>query len=451
MSARTSLFAKLHAEAIVAAFALIAWWPLLIARPPVADDFYNAPLFAHGLSGYWARYGIWRILGHGLPFLAGSPLDRWLALAVHIIASILLLKVLRRIAVEPTLALATASLFAVLPFGFQALTWNSAVSFALAAVFALALALAMLRPIDDLRSAILAALLGAFCAFASLCSNEATLLLIGWIGLLPLFTRIDKPWLPRVAVSGAVLLAEVAWIALHLLTKPAVFHKNPGFHAAALVSGLLRQISQATYLTHLAKLGPWITFGAWMSASIGGTLVILILRSKQEPTTSRKSWPLLGWLSVLPFAAVAIYALSGGFSTDARKAYVLWPFLLIALAGFAELSPRLRRSLAAAMLISCPIFIVSSQATTAAWNQSAAIFAKAYAQIRDEHLAGPFRFEWKPNIYEAWPDFDRLCGFRLDSEWVVDTGAAQPAMRFGEKALGLTWNEPTQAWEISKR
>ena len=435
---------------VVACFGVVAWWPLLLERPPVADDYFNGSLFTHGLVDYWRHYGIWRIAGHAPPFLVGPKADRCLAFATHLCVTLLLLSVLRKLVASRPIALATASVFAALPFGFQALTWNSALSFALSTAFCLGALLCVLRPIDDLRTGFRAGLFSGLLAFASLSSNEATLLVIPWVAALPIILSLSqRGGAARCVTAALVLAAEAGWIALHLATKTEAFHKNPSFHTPALVSGLFHQVEQLTYFVKLAHLSPWLSPFAWVSAGLAIVLA-LIARGKLASVEASRSNPLKHfYMALLPIAAVAIYAIGGGFSTDSRKAYVLWPFLLLMAAHFLSATGvKAQRIAASLMLLCCPILVLSAHATARAWADTASLFNIAFEQIRAGQIEAPLRFEWQPNIYAAWPDFDRLCGFRMDAPWVINSAAGPQRSRQDGKVSAMLWNPDVRQWQV---
>lgn len=258
--------------------AALAWWPLLIERPLVADDFYNGGLVANGLSAYWHKFGIWRIIGHPLPFILRDAIpcaDRVLAFTIHIVSVLLFNMILRHLLVQRPINLAASIILAVMPFGFQALVWNSALTFALSTAFCLGLFLLLLRPIDNISSALTAGIVGGTLGFLSISANEATMLIIAWLALYPVMrslfgdiqagTRRTSVW-PALWTGLLVMAFQVTWVILHFATKGVGFHKNPLFHAPAIVSGLFRQYIQATYVVHLQKLGDWLPAASYLSA-----------------------------------------------------------------------------------------------------------------------------------------------------------------------------------------
>jgi hypothetical protein len=443
--------------------AALAWWPLLIERPVVADDFFNGAIVGEGLGTYWHKYGIWRILGHPIPFLLREAIpfaDRALAFATHLVTLLLFHLSLRRLVIPRPINLAGSLLLAVIPFGFQALTWNSALTFALSTVFCLGAFLVLLRPVENFARAIAIGVCGGALGFLSLSANEATILLLPWLALYPVM-RVRRgndhaaasrtSWRPALLTTLIILAFEVAWVGLHLATKGDGFHKNPAFHAAAIVSGLFRQTSQATYLTHLPKLGEWLPAASWWSA-LGACGVMVLLLLKVKPSESRRPQWIAGlYFAILPIMAVAIYALGGGFSTDSRKAYVIWPFLLITAAFFLQAVPS--RIQAAALVVAvmfCPVFLLATHATTRIWSQTGTLFESAYRKIRDENMAGPYQFAWQPDVYAVWPGFDTVCGFRFDTPWVVETAAGVRPQRTDSMPATLTFNRGRMIWDVQR-
>ena len=444
--------------------AALAWWPLLIERPVVADDFFNGALVSEGLAAYWHKYGIWRILGHPIPFLLREAIpfaDRVLAFITHLATLILFHLSLRRLVVPRPINLAASLFLAVVPFGFQALTWNSALPFALSTAFCLGAFLVLLRPIDHSARAVAAGVSSGALGFLSLSANEATILLIPWLALYPVLrfragndrtAAIRSNCWPALLTALIIMAFEVAWVVLHLATKGGGFHKNPAFHAPAILSGLFRQYGQATYLTHLPKLGEWLPTASWCSALGACGLTVLLLRSAKPSDRRGPHWIEALYFAILPIAAVAIYALGGGFSTDSRKAYVIWPFLLITGAFFLRAMPsRIQFTALAVAALGCPIFLLATHATTRIWSQTGTLFESAYRKIRDENIAGPYQFTWQPNVYAVWPDFDTVCGFRFDTPWVVETAAGGRPERTDATFATLSFNWDRMTWDVSRQ
>jgi hypothetical protein len=226
------------------------------------------------------------------------------------------------------------------------------------------------------------------------------------------------------------------------------FHKNSLFHAPAIVSGLFRQYIQATYVVHLQKLGDWLPAASYLSAlGVCVFLIALILRSKKYSIVRPHYWLESLYFAVLPIMAVAIYALGGGFSMDSRKAYVIWPFLMIAIAFFLQRMPsRIQTATLVLAVLLCPAFLLATHATTRIWSQTGTLFEAAHDKIRSEKIAGPYQFDWQPNAYAVWPDFEALCGFRFDTPWVVDIAVGLP-IKTNATPTKLTFNRDLMIWE----
>jgi hypothetical protein len=265
------------------------------------------------------------------------------------------------------------------------------------------------------------------------------------------------------------VVCEGAWVALHLATRGSWFMKRVAFNPRSMVSGLFYQYKQVTYFVHLPRLGPWMTAGAWLSAVAAGGVVVLLWRAARgtraedgpngpngppapasiESTVSLRSVQSIAF-AVLPIAAVAVYALGGGFSLDARKAYSIWAFLLIAGAWFMAGAPaRAQRAALWAAIALCPVLVLCSQATTRVWQQTAGIFEQADDLIVAQGLEGPYRFQWQPDAYAAWPDFELLSGFRFDTPWLLTYAVGESAIMEGPPQTTLTWQPAEGAWKIS--
>ncbi len=172
------------ALAMLLALALLAWWPLFEARPALADDYLFGPTAKLGVAPYWRIYGIWRIAGHPVPFWVRDFIphgDRALALLAHLGAVTLFYALLRRLVASEPLQLAAALVFATMPFGFQALTWNSALTFALSTIWTLAALFVTLRPVETLGAGAKVGLAAGALSFLALSANESSLLLVAWV------------------------------------------------------------------------------------------------------------------------------------------------------------------------------------------------------------------------------------------------------------------------------
>jgi hypothetical protein len=473
---------------LILVVAVFAWWPLLLDRPPVGDDYFFGAYFLHGSSvgqgliDYWRDYGIWRIFGQPLPFILRETIpfsDRILPILIHSGALILFYLILRRLETPKRIRIATSLVFAAMPFGFEALTWISACSFALSAMFCLGAFLVITRPIADDVQALWNGMLGGVLGFLSIGSTEATLLVIPWIALYPLFRCFVRNeggvGLGRCfrtgLISALIMVAfEALWVGLHLATKAnpgqsghgVALQKHPHFYAPALISGVFRQYEQGTYFVHLPILVHWLTALSWWSA-FGSFLIAIALSVARTPNVrTRFHWLLYLYFGVLVFTVPAVYAIGGGFGVDSRKAYVIWPFLLLSGAFFLGSFPaRVQQIAVAVAVLSCPILVLSSHAVTRIWTQSANLINAAAKTISDEDVKGPYRLEWEPNPYTMWPEFERLCGFRFDCKWAVQSvtgrfreedykdlfAAPLPAEQV---ATVLVWNPTRERWEKNK-
>jgi hypothetical protein len=450
------------ALAVLLALALLAWWPLLQARPALADDYLFGPIAKGGVATYWHIYGIWRIAGHPVPFWVRDLVphgDRALALLTHLSAVALFYRLLRRLVSSEPLQLAAALVFATMPFGFQALTWNSALTFALSTIWTLAALFVTLRPVNTPGAGVKVGLAAAALSFLALSANEASLVLVAWVALYQVARGgFGKAGRPRWIMAALILLFEGAWVVLHLATRGSWFMKRVSFNPASLVSGLFYQWRQVTYFVHLPRLGSWLTLGAWLSAVAAAGVALLLWRAGRGAADGREglgvspTGPSIRLaFALLPIAAVAVYALGGGFSLDARKAYSIWAFLLIAGAWFmAAASARAQRAALWIAIALCPLLVLCSQATTRVWLQTAGIFERANHVIVDQALEGPYRFHWQPDAYTAWADFELLSGFRFDTPWLLAYAVGESAIMEGPPHTTLTWQPAEGTWRISR-
>jgi hypothetical protein len=387
--------------------------------------------------------------------------DRALALLTHLGAVALFYALLRRLIGSEPLQLAAALVFATMPFGFQAFTWNSALTFALSTIWTLAALFVTLRPVETLGAGARVGLAAGLLSFLALSANEASLVLVAWLALYQVARGgFGKEARARWVIAGMIVLFEGAWVVLHLATRGSWFMKRVAFNPASIVSGLFYQYRQVTYFIHLPRLGPWLTQAAWLSAAAAGLALIPLWRAARgtaggpaEPAARASIWSNTSTaaFAVLPVAAVAVYALGGGFSLDARKAYSIWACLLIAGAWFMMAArARAQRAALWVALALCPLLVLCSQATTRVWQQTAGIFEQADNLIVAQELEGPYRFHWEPDAYAAWPDFELLSGFRFDTPWLLTYAVGESAILEGPPHTTLTWQPAEGAWKITR-
>jgi hypothetical protein len=423
-----------HPWLLLLVASLAAWFPICRPYLRMGDDFHFAGwLLSGGIPLYFRQDGVWRIFGHELGHgaaLANPLFPGVLALGTHVLASLLLLAILRKLLASGRLSLLLASIFAVYPWGSTALTWTSASTYALATMFFLAVLCVLLRtfPVSDSVALPLCIVLAAF----SLFSNEALFFAILISGGFVLF-RKDMPLTRRLLLAAAPAIGCFIWWVLYKIFPGQMPTEHIKLNPPTLLSGIYYQY------TNLWVFQPWASAGtrnllffAWSRWQFAAGLILIcavllclywmVPTPEAAPREATGDNRMLGFLLLLLMATVAIYAIGGGFSLDCRKKYPIIPVLLMAI-GFAIdrywpqtiKRPRINR---ATILTVTLCGIATTWLQIALWRYEATRLDLLVNLLSTQKNPGAVHVNWDSRIQAAWPHANQFWGAPVE-DWVL--------------------------------
>jgi hypothetical protein len=440
-----------------------------------ADDY---PQFNMTAAEWVETRGVWRILGIMLPaWLVSVNCYGLAAISLHAISGYLFYLIARRGIGSVPHALFFTVVMLAFPWGYQALLWASALSFALASCLLWAIIYVLLAfHADRLWRYLIAA--GIVCAsFLCLLQNEAAFFPLCFAGVIvwmrPQIFRRD--WKSAVAVSLSSAVGAGLWGVVYEIFKPAhpikiITHINP----ATVFSALFYQYS------NLEVFDVWIhtPLLKHIISTLGGIDVVLtllalcaipflisaVIRVGHDGATVPQSnggqikpSALLIYMLVLSLGAASIYALGGGYSLDSRKRYLIVPLLVMAVAAATRLirGPKLTGSLwpkgvAITTSTICIIGCLTSLFMMSLWKQELTRLNLLSDLIVENRLSAGLQVDWNPNINDIWPNAQRSTG--------VDPGIAlnQALLARGVKSISLmpesarqiSWNSEEHRWAV---
>ena len=430
------------AYVILTSGTLLAWFPLLGASLPVADDFpFMAIIKNGGLFGYLRSFGLWRPLGQYLPirlFLENPLYHPVLVLCTHLAAVVLLFHVCQSLFGGIRLPIVASLIFALFPFGYEALTWVITYNYILPVPLFLT---GLLILIDQHKRRCSTAAL--FClifilSLLTVLTNECLLFVTAASGAF-VWVKQSGEWLPRfdrrrLLLTLAPGLGCAVWLGLFYAFPGADTPKHvTSIHIPTLLSVYYRQYSLFDVFVPL--LNP-VTRGFLTHDWSGKTFVAVficaavfvfgIVRVSRSfpvgPFTNRMR--MMFCIIGLLLGASLIYVVGGGFSLDARKKYPL-VLLLILFGCWASRSvfrpgQMHRRLFILAVIVASGIGVASTWVIVGIWKYQ----TKCYNGLADFLIASrvgqPIEIRWNPNFYEAWPQMARSVGYRFDDDWVVN-------------------------------
>ena len=374
---------------------------------------------------------LWSLEGIG----AGGPLAlHCFGLLLHVLASVLLLRLLRRMMPE-TSALAAgfgAALFAVHPVHSEAIAWIAAFPHALSTVFLLGSCLCYLNYQRTGMRRNYAIAIIYFCL--ALLSNEVA---AGFPLFLVAFERLNgKP--ARLRRS----LPFFAVLALYAVLRKAVLGEPLPLDLADADAWTRLPVFIAEYLGQLAV--PWpqplfldmpenwrVSFGAWPGLALLAAMVIVALRASRRPALLGMAW--LTAFLVPPLAAAfnpdALFALRSLYAASIGLS-----LLIAAAAGpFLAARPTVTASLAG-------LFLLGSLVLTAHANRQWANDGRVYARIIDWNPRGHAGYLGLGGYYERQGALEAAVGqYRAAAERAAPPGKATAMENLG-RAQSLAGN-----------
>ena len=450
--------------------------PLITHYQLYFDDYTQ---FDKTLAQWFETRGIWRILGTLFPsWLVSLDIYGVAVVLLHAIGGYLFFLVARHGLGSVSHALFLTVIAIAFPWGYQALLWASAASFAFASclLWAILYVLVVFRA-DQLRGYLLAA--GVVCtSFICLLFNEAAFFPLCFAGIIvwarPLVFLRD--WKSALVVSLAPLAGAGLWATAYELTKPVVPIKAvTQIHLPSALSALLYQYHNLGIFSvwtneqlrkHVAST---ITGADAVLTALAIGAVLFMLRSMLRAdhtgrellfhSDERRIRPVafLMWMLLLSVGAGCIYALAGGYSLDARKRYLIVPLIMLTAAAAAWLiwGPKRARAFwprgsSIAMSGTCILGCLTSLMMMSLWKYELTRLNLLADLITENKVSGDLQVDWNPDIASVWP--------QSEYSWGLDRGMAlNDALHArGHPSISLTpkssqrvsWSSEEQRWYI---
>jgi hypothetical protein len=371
----------------------------------------------------------------------------------------LFLAALRQMLASESLALLLALIFAVFPWADEAMMWASAYTYVLATTFFLAVLCLLLRavPLKDPWALLLCVL----CAALSLFSHEAlffTLLVSGAV----VFVRDDGyPLMERMALAAAPVAGCGIWWVLYKVFPGRMPAEHVGLNPRTLLAGIYYQY------TNVEVFEPWISRGTrellffgwspWQfAAGVISLCAVALCACRVVEHCGRKpahapNNRMLAYLLALLVAAIAIYAIGGGFSLDSRKKYPIIPVLLMCLGyGIERFVPRFRIR-GAAIIAVAVCGIATTWLQIGLWRYEATRLNLLVDFLRRQRDPGSVRVEWDSRVQAGWPQSSRHWGTPVES-WVLKNGVEldallYPPVPFAPPVAAVKFDPARFAWE----
>lgn len=451
--------------------------PLLAPYELYLDDYSQ---FDQGVVGWFASRGLWRIAGTVLPgWLVANGLYGLAAICLHAIGGYLFYGVVRDGLRSVPLALFSSVIMVAFPWGYQALVWASAFSYALASCVLWGIVLVLMNARCDGVSAYLLAGVLALASFLCLLFHEAAFFPLCFAGVIVWARRSHSwaRWKCALVVSTAPLLGAMTWGVAYEAFKPEHPIKEvTNIHLPSVLSALFNQMkgvevfdvwTNGSLRDHaISATGAFYVICAVVAVCAAPFLVRMLsyneARCEVRKTSFRSSditpGALFICLLILLVGAAGIYALAGGYSFDARKRYLIMPFLIMAAAAalFILCEPKRARAylaLAGTLVTSalCVIGCATSFLIMSVWTGEMQRLNRLADLITDHRVAGDLSVVWNPDVYRIWPSAERSWGIEAAAglrEALIARGSEAISLT-AESAQRIVWDIRRQRWLLS--
>lgn len=441
------------------------------------DDYYQ---FDKTIEQWFAARGIWRLVGTLFPsWLVAHGIYGITAISAHAIGGYFFFLVAQRALGSVIYALFLTMMMMAFPWGYQALVWASAASYALASCLFWAIVWALLSFHTHGRQAYALAAGLVVASFLGLLVHEALFFALCAAGLV-VFTRPDawRHWRSAAVVSIAPLIGALLWGLIYELTKPEVPVFSVGhINLPSALSSLFYQYrslgvfevwTNESLRSHtLSTMEPTAVILTLLALCAVPLLVGATLRgshiSNQEAEHEAKHRDVnpiafLICMIVLCVGAGSIYALAGGYSLDSRKRYIIMPLLIMTAGTVMWLTGSLQRprsfaprGSSVALSAICVVGCVTSLSLTSLWKNEMKRLDMLADLIMQHRIFGDLRVDLNPNLNTIWP--------ASVAEWGFDAGRALNETLQGrgyEQVLltplstqRVTWAKDEQRWLYS--
>ena len=387
----------------------------------MGDDFHFALwLMEHGVSVYFHENGVWRILGHELgnaATLANPMLPGIVSISTHWIATLLFFAVLRQLLDSEPLALLLALVFGVFPWGDTALMWACEFTYLLSTTLFLAVLCLLFRAFP--LKASVAAPLCVLCAALSLFAHECLFFALVISGAVVFLRKDGFSARERLPMAMAPLIGCGIWWTLYKIFPGRIPPEHIKIQPRTLLSGVYYQYTDVWIFEPWKSPGTrgllffdWAPWQFAVGLVMVGAVVLFVHRAIAPsrggaPRHPKANYGMFIFLILLVVAAVAIYALGGGFSLDSRKKYPVIPVLLMAVGyGLDRFMPRLLprgRAFTTTALVMVLCGISTTWLHIGLWRYEAKRLDLLADFLSTQPDANNVTVEWDSRIQAAWP------------------------------------------------
>ncbi|MFZ2280996.1 MAG: hypothetical protein WAW39_24570 [Prosthecobacter sp.] len=333
---------------LIALMGLLSYFPMVQAYVWAIDDYPLSQMARVGgveyLGNAFQERGIWRLLQHGLvgwilnwgPWLPGL-----LAIGVHIVTCQFFYLVFRHLCGNGDGVLVLAIIAACSPFGFQAVSWTSALPYVLSSLI-FWVSLWMFLRIHSIPN--WAWLIWGPIFAASLLIHEHLLFALAFVaGAAWLMNPQPNSWRTclKPSIRWVPPLVACLYLGGYVLFKPQdhLLYMEPHFHWPALLSPLGKLWQWLDIWAPVFSPALWqIAASEWPLGWLGSGLCILggtaalwmtpAAPNEIDAISKRHGKRVMMVMLIFFLLASLIYVPAGGFSLDSRKRYPLCLFLL---------------------------------------------------------------------------------------------------------------------------
>ncbi|MBL9144426.1 MAG: hypothetical protein JNM99_12175 [Verrucomicrobiaceae bacterium] len=301
--------------------------------------------FVNYLQDAFEQRGAWRLLQHGMVgwiVNAGTWLPGVIAVGSHVLTSQFFYLVFAGLCVTRDDALKVALLAACAPFGFQAISWTSALPYVLSSLVAWASLWLFLHH----RSTPKGLWIAWGCVFAAtllvhdhLLFALAAVAVAAWL-LAPQPSLWRQAWL-QPSTRWLPPLMACAYLVAYFWWKPTdhPLYMEPHFHWPSLVGPAARLWQWLDVWEPFPSLALWQIAasewpaggwgaGACIAAGVASLWLVHPERSRNQTLSKHHATRIAVAMLLLFLMASLIYVPAGGYSLDSRKRYPLFLFFL---------------------------------------------------------------------------------------------------------------------------
>jgi hypothetical protein len=333
---------------LIAWMGLLSYLPMLQTYVWALDDYPLSQMARVGgveyLGNAFQERGFWRLLQHGMVgwiLNCGSWMPGLFAVCSHILTCQFFYLVIHRLCGRQKEVFWLAVFAACSPFGFQAITWMSAVPYVLSS---LVLWVSVWMFLQTRSISKWAWLVWGMLFAASLLVHDHLLFALSFVaGAAWMLNPYPEPWRTwlKPSVRWVPPLMACLYLAAYVLWKPRDHHlyMEPHFHWLSVMSPLANLRHWLDIWAPFSSLEMWrMAASEWPLGWYGLGFAVLggVATVWMTSAAANRSWEIdktharrvMMAMLILFLLASLIYVPAGGFSLDSRKRYPLFLFLL---------------------------------------------------------------------------------------------------------------------------